>query len=198
MRLLTNVLAAAFCLGLSIGANADVSDMPGGKYELEKTHGYITFTYDHLGFSRPQVGFDNFDAEFDFDADDITNSMISVSIDASSINSRVAEFDEHLNGEKFFDTANHPMISFASSGIKVLEDNKLTIDGELTIRGITKTVTLHATINKAGNHPMRKVPTFGISATAKVSRSDFGMTTAVPVVGDEISIYIETEMIQSN
>lgn len=198
MRLLRYVMASTICIGLSISANADVSEMPDGKYTLEDTHGYITFSYDHLGFSRPHVGFEKFDVELDYDADDITQSVITVTIDAASIDSRVAAFDGHLNGSKFFDTANHPSITFSSTDIETLEDNKLTINGELTILGVTKPVSLAATINKAGNHPMKKVPTFGISAKAKVNRSEFGMTTAIPAVGDEISIDIETEMIQSN
>ena len=171
--------------------------MPSGRYALDKTHGYITFTYSHLGFSRPHVGFDRFDTTLELDSTDLTESVIEVSIDATSINSRVAEFDKHLNGEKFFDTGAHPAITFRSTGVTPTSEKTLDIVGDLTIKGVTRPVTLAATINKAANHPMRKVPTIGVSAEATVSRSAFGLDAYVPAVGDEVKIYLEVELPQA-
>ena len=173
---------------------ASAWDVPSGEYGLDKTHGYITFSYSHLGFSNPHVGFDNFEVSLDVDADNPDQSRVEVLIDAASINSRVDVFNEHLNGDNFFDTAAHPEITFASTGISATGENTFDIAGDLTIKGITKPVTLSATINKAADHPMRGVPTIGVTAMTEVLRSEWGFDYAVPMVSDEVSIFIDVEL----
>lgn len=170
--------------------------VPTGAYTLENTHGYITFSYSHLGFSRPQVGFNTFTVDLDLNSEDPSKSSVTVGIDANSIDSRVAEFDAHLKGDKFFATAANPTISFVSTGIKMNSDTTASITGNLTIKGVTKPVTLEATLNKAAVHPMRKVPTLGLNATAKVLRSDWGLAEYVPMVSDEVEIIISVELIK--
>jgi polyisoprenoid-binding protein YceI len=186
----------AILLAWSISAPAGVADIPSGAYGLDKTHGYITFSYSHLGFSNPHVGFDDFDVRLELDGETPEDSVIEVSIDAASIDSRVAEFDEHLNSPDLFDTARYPTISFESTRIEHAGDNKYRVTGDLTIKGITKSVTLDTTINKAAIHPMLDVPTIGISATTRVMRSAFDLGYAVPAVSDEVTISIEVELIQ--
>lgn len=185
---------AATLLGLALNASAGLSDVPSGDYALDKTHGYITYTYDHMGYSTPHVGFRSFDVDLTLNSEKPENSVVNVTIDATSIDSRVDVFNGHLNGPNFFDTANYPTITFKSTSVAVAGDNKLNVTGDLTIKGVTKSVTLDTTVLKAENHPMRKTPTVGVTAEAKVSRSDFGLTRAVPNVGDEISIFISVEM----
>ena len=185
------------CLVMSGLAQAAVG-VPSGAYVLENTHGYITFSYSHLGFSRPQVGFNTFTVDLDLNAEDPAKSSVKVDIDANSIDSRVAEFDGHLKGDKFFATAAHPGISFESTGITMNSDTTASITGNLTIKGVTKPVTLEATLNKAAEHPMRKVPTLGLNATAKVLRSDWGLSEYVPMVGDEVDIIISVELIKKS
>ena len=184
-------------LGLSLQAVAGLDELPSGSYGLDKTHGYITFSYSHLGFSNPHIGFNEFDVALELDSANPENSKLAVSINASSIDSRVEEFNGHLNGDKFFDTANHPEISFAATDISKTGDDTYDVIGDLTIKGTTKPVTLKATINKAENHPMRKVPTIGILAEAKVNRADWGLSRAIPMVGDEVTIYISVELPKS-
>jgi polyisoprenoid-binding protein YceI len=195
MTLIRAAMATSL-LAFTVSASADLSAVPSGSYGLDKTHGYITFSYSHLGFSNPHVGFDSFEVELELDNENIENSAVNVTIDATSITSRVEEFDGHLNGANFFDTANHPIITFRSTGIEMSGDNTMNVTGDLTIKGTTKPVKLETTINKAANHPMRKIPTIGVSARAKVSRSDWGLSRAVPNVGDEVTIWIEVELPQ--
>ena len=189
--------ARSFALGLFVLA-APLSvfawDVPSGEYGLDKTHGYISFSYSHLGFSNPYVGFDNFEVSLDADAANPEESSVSVLIDATSVESRVDVFNEHLNGENFFDTANHPEINFASTGITATGEDTFDIAGDLTIKGVTKPVTLNATINKAADHPFLNVPTIGVTAQAQVLRSDWGLDRAVPMVSDEVSILIDVEL----
>lgn len=188
--------AVIVTLALALSAHAELSDMPSGDYALDKTHGYITFSYNHLGFSTPHVGFRDFDVALDLDSANIENSSVSVLIDATSIDSRVEEFNGHLNGENFFDTANHPEISFVSTEIKSTGGDTFDIIGDLTIKGKTLQTVLRANLLKAADHPMRKVPTIGATAQTTVNRSDFGMTRGLPMISDEVMIDISVELPQ--
>ncbi|MEO1034111.1 MAG: YceI family protein [Pseudomonadota bacterium] len=170
-----------------------VAGLPAGIYGLDKTHAYISFSYSHLGFSNPVVGFTDFDATLNLDSAAPNESSLEVVVAAGSIYSRVAKFDEHLMSDELFDTANYPEITFSASEIAV-DGDQFSMTGPLTIKGIAKDVTFSGTINKAADHPMRKVPTLGVSASATVNRSEWGLTLAVPAVGDEVSIDIEVEM----
>jgi len=189
-------LIAVTSLLLTSVVRADLAEMPSGSYELDKTHGYITFSYNHLGFSTPQVGFRSFDVALELDSANVENSEVTVMIDATSLDSRVEVFNGHLNGENFFDTANYPEITFVSTGIKSTGDNTFDLMGDLTLKGTTLPVTLHATLQKADLHPMRKVPTIGVTAHTTVSRTAFGMERGVPAISDEVEIFISVEMPQ--
>ncbi len=185
----------ALC-GLAVCSAETIAwDVPSGEYRLEKTHAYITFSYSHLGFSNPHVGFERFDATLMADAQAPENSRIEVSIEAASISSRVAEFDEHLNDEEFFDTEKHPEITFTSTQVKSTGEDTFDVTGDLTIKGVTKPVVLATRINKADTNPIFKAPAIGISATALISRSDWGLGQHVPMVGDAVSLRIEAELI---
>ena len=188
---------AAILLGLALNASAGLSDVPSGNYGLDKSHGYITYTYSHMGYSTPHVGFRSFDVGLVLDNENTANNAVDVTIDATSIDSRVDAFNGHLNGPNFFDTANHPTITFKSTSFEAADEDKFSIAGDLTIKGVTKSVTLDATLVKAANHPMRKTPTIGVTAETKVSRSEWGLSRAVPNVGDEITIFISVEMTKS-
>lgn len=194
MKISTRAACLAVSLTLAGPAAADLSAVPAGSYGLDKTHGYITFTYSHLGFSNPRVGFDAFDVALDLDNEAPENSSLKVMIDAASINSRVEEFDEHLNGDKFFDTNEYPNIDFQSTGIEQTGDDTFRVNGNLTIKGVTRAVTLDARINKAANHPLSKTPTVGVSATTSVLRSEWGLGDYVPMVSDRVEIEIEVEL----
>jgi len=195
MRSFIRSVFAASLFALPFSASADLSDVPSGVYTLDSSHGYITFTYSHLGFSNPRVGFNRFDTELELDSNNPENSTIGVTIDASSIDSRVAEFNEHLNGSDFFNTAEYPTITFRSTKVEAAGDNAFKVTGNLTILGTTKPVTLDATINKAAIHPMRDVPTVGVSASTRLMRSEWGLDAYVPAVSDEVELSIEVELL---
>ncbi len=181
---------------LPLAASADLTAVPSGEYTLDNTHGYITFTYSHLGFSNPRVGFNSFDTVLNLDSSNPENSKVEVTIDAASIDSRVGEFNEHLNGEDWFNTGAHPKITFKSTAVKATGENTFDVTGDLTIMGTTKPVTLAATINKAAQHPFKKVPAVGVSATTTVKRSEWGLGAYAPAVSDDVTLSIEVELTQ--
>ena len=195
MRNVIRSFCAASLLALSFGVSADLSEVPSGKYTLDSSHGYITFTYSHLGFSNPRVGFNSFDTVLTLDSGKPENSLIEVTIDAASIDSRVAEFNDHLNSSDFFNTAEYPSITFKSTKVEATGENTFDVTGDLTILGTTKPVTLATTINKAANHPMRNVPTIGVSASTRLLRSEWGLGAYVPAVSDEVELSIEVELL---
>lgn len=195
MHKIIRSFSAAILLTLPFGVLADLSGVPSAKYRLDNTHGYITFTYSHLGFSNPRVGFNRFDTVLELDRDNPENSSVEVTIDASSIDSRVAEFNDHLKSSDFFNTAEFPTITFRSTKVEATGVNTFDVTGDLTILGTTKPVTLATTINKAANHPMRDVPTVGVSASARLLRSAWGLGAYVPAVSDEVELSIEVELL---
>lgn len=194
MKCLRQQLFLLTILILTGNAYAQLAELPSGDYSVDKSHAYITFSYSHIGFSKPQVGFDSFDLDLDFNADNPEMSALNVTIDATSVESRVEEFNEHLNGANFFDTANHPEITFQSTSISRTGDGSYDVVGDLTIKGVTKPVTLNTTIIKAGMHPLSKAPTIGMTGEATVNRSDWGLSRAVPMVSDEVTITVTAEM----
>ena len=175
-------------------AGGQALGVPSGTYGLDKTHGYITFGYSHLGFSNPEVGFNDFDVALTLDAQAPQNSTFEVVIQAASIDSRVAKFDEHLIGPDYFDVATHKTIRFVSSAIQMTSANTADITGMLTLKGQSHPVALSAVLNKAGIHPLARVPALGVSASATLKRSQWGLDKYVPMVSDEVEVRIEIEL----
>ena len=189
------LLAAALGQGQALAADLGI---PRGSYGLDKTHAYISFGYSHLGFSTPQVGFNDFDVQLQLDAADPSKSEFAVTIEAASVDSRVAKFDEHLRGADYFDVATFPQITFVSTSIQMLDEKTATVQGDLTIKGVTKPTNLKLTLNKAGNHPILRKPTLGVSAVGTISRSQWGLSNYAPAVSDEVTLTVSVEMPKLN
>ncbi len=169
-------------------------EAPSGEYTTDSGHRYITFSYLHLGYSNPHIRWREWDATLNWNEEDPAASSVTVTIDATSVDSGVDEFDGHLNGEQFFDTANHPEITFVSTSVSRNADaNTGKITGDLTIKGTTKPVTLDVVFNKAGYDDRGKTHKIGFSAEGKVNRSEYGLDAYVPYVGDDVTIYIDAE-----
>lgn len=176
---------------------ADLSAVPAGKYTVDPTHAYINFSYNHLGLSNPTLSFDEFSVDLDLDNEDPTQSSISVNIDAGSVITGSEIWKDHLTGDKWFDVAAHPTITFESTAIEAAGDGAFKVMGDLTIKGESKPVSLDVAINGAMNHPMSGDPVIGLDASAEVLRSDFGMGGAAPAVSDEVALNISVEMLKA-
>jgi len=164
---------------------AEAIQIASGTYKLDPSHTDVLAQWSHFGFSHPSAHFGN--------AEDVTKSTVEVKLPLTGLNSFTAKFDEHLKSADFFDAAKFADATFKSTKVEAAGTNKLTVTGDLTIKGITKPVTLDVTINGGGEHPMAKVPAAGFDATTTLKRSDFGVGAYAPNVSDEVNIRITTE-----
>jgi polyisoprenoid-binding protein YceI len=162
-------------------------------YHLEKTHVDLLFSIDHAGFTEKHGSFRDLDATLNYDAQKPENSQISVTVNTGSVDTGFPARDTDLKSEKFLDVVKYPQMRFVSTKVTVDADQTLRIDGQLTLHGVTKPLTLHAKLNKAAPNPFDKRPTLGFSATGSLKRSDFGISTYLPMIGDVVTLTIDAE-----
>lgn len=164
-----------------------------GTYQLDPTHTDVLAQWTHFGFSQPSAHFGISEGTLVYDAADVGKSSVQVAMPITGIESFVDKLDEHLTSGDFFDAAKFPNATFKSTSVAAAGTNKLTVTGDLTIKDITRPVTLDVTLNGAGEHPMLKKQAIGFSATATIKRSDFGVGAYAPNVSDEVQLRITTE-----
>ena len=167
-------------------------------YKFDTVHSQIIFYVNHLGFSTSEGEFLDFDGSLEFNHDDPAASKVDVTIDTNSLSMDDETWNEHLKGKNFFDVAQFPKMTFKSTSIKVTGEKTADITGDLTLLGVTKSVTLKTVYNKSGNHPFTGKYISGFSATTSVKRSDFGMNYGLPGIGDDVEIRIEVEAIRAD
>ena len=139
-------------------------------YKLDAVHSNVGFNIKHMMVSRVVGSFDTFDGTIAFDKADLANSKISMTIEVKSISTRNDKRDEHLRSPDFFDAAKYPTITFVSKKI-----SEGSIIGDLTMKGVTKEVTIPATIEGPVKTPMN-TEAIGINATFTINRQDFGVS----------------------
>lgn len=159
-------------------------------WQIDPAHSEISFAVRHLGLARVRGRFDKFSGEI-VTAENILDSGVSVTIDATSVNTNDGGRDAHIRGEDFLDVDNHPQWTFTSKGIRAGGDGYV-ITGALTVHGITKDVDLDAELGGFATGPSG-APTIGVSATTKLDRRDFGITGAQGMLGNDIKIELEVE-----
>lgn len=164
-------------------------------YAIDPTHTAPRFEYNHFGYSNQQHRFDKTSGKITLDRAARSGS-VDVVIDAKSVNTGYEVFNGHIQGEDFFDTAKHPSISFKSTAVKFEGDKPVSVDGNLTIKGVTRPVTLTLTHFTLQAHPMLKKDAIGANAVAKIKRSDFNMGKYAPYVSDEVTLSIAVEAIK--
>ena len=164
-------------------------------YVMDANHTFAKFEYSHMGYSLQQSRFDKTSGKFTIDRAAKTGS-VDVTIDTKSVNTGSEMFNGHLKGDDFFAVDKFPTATFKSTSVKFDGDKPASIDGNLTIKGVTKPVTLTMTGFMCMPHPMMKKDACGGNATAKIKRSDFGLSKYVPNVGDEVTLTISVEAIK--
>lgn len=162
-------------------------------YNIDKDHTRVVFFVDHLGFSHMPGVFNDVTGTINFDHARAEESNVNVRINARAVSVNHKALDAKLQGAEYFNTAKFPIITFKSTKIETtgLETGLLT--GDLTMLGVTKPVTLDVRFNHKGWNNYASLEAIGFTATGKISRSDFGMRTMLPDVGDDIELRIELE-----
>ena len=168
------------------GIQSIAAAIPVGTYVPDDTHAYLSFSYSHLGLSNPQLFFRDFDAVLELDGNNMSNSSVNITIDATSIDSSVPELDEELKSDSFFDVANHPNITFQSTAYEQLTEDTGRVTGDLVVRGVARPVTLDVKINSAAMSRNTRKEMIGVSVTGTVNRSDYGMDAYLPMISDEL------------
>jgi len=206
MVLTTMKSARSFALAGLLGAA--LLAVPGGdavaqpqEYQFDKGHTQIRISWNHLGLSEQSALFREYEGSVTFDQEDVSNSAVNVTIDPASVDSGVPDFDDHLRSSDFFHVEEHPEATFETTEVVQTGPNTGRMTGDLTIKGITKPVTLDVTLNFAGDHPLaafsdkyagRKAA--GFQATGRVLRSEFDLGRNAPLVSDWVDIEINTEL----
>ncbi|WP_236794547.1 YceI family protein [Amycolatopsis sp. GM8] len=174
--------------------SAPTTEIPGytaGTWKIDGAHSDVTFVVRHLGVSKVRGRFDQVDTTI-VTAENVLDSTVTTTIQATSIDTNNEQRDGHVRSGDFLDVEQFPTLTFTSTAIRV-EDGDYLIDGDLTIHGVTKPVTLAAELGGFGDGPNGKV--LGISASTEVSRTEFGVGAGVPgaVVSDKIKIELDIE-----
>ncbi|HQU77950.1 MAG TPA: YceI family protein [Azonexus sp.] len=185
-------LTAALVLAAAVAAPALAAPQT---FVIDGTHTFPRFSYNHLGFSTQLSRFDTTTGKVVFDKVAKTGA-VDIVIDTKSVSTGYTTFNEHIQGEDFLDTAKFPTATFKSTKVIFEGDKPAKIEGNLTLKGVTKPVTLTVTDFKTAPHPMLKKDAIGANATTTVKRTDFNMGKNVPYVGDEVRIDIGLEAIQ--
>ncbi len=161
-------------------------------YVIDPTHTYPNFAVSHLGFSTMYGRFDQTSGEFSIDRE-AKKGSVKITIDTATINTGLKKRDDHLRSPDFFNTVEFPTATYQATDIKFNGDDPEIIEGNLTLLGVTKPVTLTITSFKCGTNPMNNKAMCGVDITGQLKRSDFGMKYALPGVGDEIKLIISAE-----
>lgn len=175
-------------LAFAAGAQAETLN-----YRFDKVHSQVHASVNHMGFSNSMARFHIKDGTLALDLADWTHAKVDLTLDVAGIDLGDATWREHVSGEKWFNTDAFPEARFVSTQVVKTGEQTLSITGDLTLKGNTRPVTLNATLNQAGPHPLSKKPAIGFSASTRLKRSDFGISEYLPAISDEVSVRIEIE-----
>jgi len=195
MKKLITSIAAIIALALPLVASA-------ATWTIDPDHSSVGFKVKHLMVSNVRGSFDKHNGSVDINDKDITKSKVEVTIDTASINTNVQKRDDHLRSADFFDVAKYPTMTFVSKKVAKAGNDKLKVTGDLTLHGVTRQVVLDVDpLSKESKDPWGNIRR-GTTATTKIDRKDFGLTwnkgleTGGVLVGEEITINLEIEMIR--
>ncbi len=169
-----------------------------GTWAIDPVHSEVSFVVRHMMVSKVRGRFDKFEGTI-VTAEDPLQSSVTASVDLSSVNTGQEQRDAHIRSEDFFHVENHPVMTFASTGVRVDGDD-FALDGDLTLKGVTKPVTFKLEVNGFGPDAYGGTRA-GFSATAEINRTDFGVSFNGPVPGvpggvvvsDKVTVNLEIE-----
>ena len=177
---------------------ASTTEIPGyiaGTWTIDPVHSDVDFVVRHLGVSKVRGRFAQVEGEIVTGAD-LADSKVTATIKADSVDTKNPDRDAHVKGADFLDAEQFPALSFVSTGVRA-EDGEYFIDGELTLHGVTKPVTLEAEVGGFADGLTEGAKVFGISATTEIKRTEFGVGANIPgaVVSDKVKIELNIEAV---
>ncbi len=164
-------------------------------FVIDNSHTFPRFEYSHLGFSNQVHRFNTTSGKIVLDRAAKTGS-VDVLIDAKSVDTGSTLFNGHIQGDGFFDTANFPTITFKSDNLKFDGDKLTSVEGIMTMKGVSKPLTLTVTAFSCKMHPMAKKEACGANATGKLKRSEFNAGKYAPAVSDDVTLTLSIEAIK--
>lgn len=180
----------AFILACGLALSAAAAEET---YVLDPVHSQPLFEVQHMGFSLQRATFTKISGKVVLDRSAHKGS-VDVTVDTSSIRSFSDRLDAHIRGEDFFNVAKYPTMSFKSSNLIFDGERLVAVDGELTMLGVARPVSLKVTNFACGEHPFNKKPMCGVEATTTIKRSEWGMKYGIPkAVGDDVRIILPVE-----
>ena len=182
-------LAAGPALAQEIPGKADVSRVKAGTYKVDPNHTQVAWSVDHMGFSTLFGLFGQPSGSLTIDPKEPAKAELEVTFPMKGLTVTSEKFAAHLATAELLDAAKFPEATFKSRTV-VPAGEKATIEGDLTLHGVTKPVILTASFHGAGVNPMTKAETIGFSATTTIRRSDFGLGLFAPVVSDKVELTI--------
>jgi polyisoprenoid-binding protein YceI len=174
-----------------------------GTYAIDPTHSRIGFVARHAMVTKVRGSFDEFEGSGVFDAENPESSNLELTIQAASIDTRNADRDEHLRGNDFFDMATHPTIAFTSTSVEAAGDDHYLVTGDLTIKGVTKSVTVDFELTGTATDPFGN-HRLGLEGSTTINRKDFGVTWNAPLeaggvlVGEKVTLELEVSAIRAD
>ena len=175
---------------LTVSAVAEVQT-----WQIDPNHTAAQFSVRHMGISTVRGAFTKVSGSAQYDPSDPTKTSVEATIDAASVDTRVSMRDDDLRSPNYFDVAKYPTIMFKSKSVQSAGEGKLKITGDLTIHGVTKEVVLDVDGPSAPATDPRGNSHVGASASTKIKRTDFGVGSANPMIGEEITITIDVELV---
>lgn len=163
-------------------------------WELDLSHTRIGFEVEHLGFSTTMGRFTEAEGSVNYNIKKPNETNMRFTVYTDSIDTGWKQRDEHLRGEKFFNTDKYPSMSFVSTKVDFINPQQAKITGDFTMLGKTKPLTLNVTIKKIAESPMTKEPVIGFRATGTIDRSAYGMTAYAQAITNDVPIQIDGEL----
>ncbi|KGL39456.1 hypothetical protein BMT55_06180 [Listeria newyorkensis] len=170
------------------------------KWNVDPAHSSIEFQVKHMMVSKVKGVFKDFSADLTLDPEDLTTASLTFTVDAASIDTRQEARDGHLKSPDFFDVENYPSITFKSTNIVADGGNEYKVTGDLTVRSVTKPITLNVEYEGTSKDPMSGNMVAGFEGTGKFNRKDFGLNynavleTGGVLIGDEVKLNIQIEV----
>ncbi len=188
--LLAAALPAVSCAQGRLPSSADPAEVESGQYAVDPSHTQVLFGVSHMGFSTYYGGFSGASGSLELDAKAPANSRFEIHVPVRSVTTTSDKLTSELKSSTWLDAAADPEIVFKSTAVTPLGPDAATVTGDLTLHGITRPASFHARLVGSGINPLDHKVTVGFDLTGAVRRSDFGVRTYVPLIGDMVSLTI--------